>query len=165
MAVRDERPRPVRIPCEGRRIIVGVDFSSASDAVMGLVLGIAATTDAAVDLVYVLDGFTEAFIRGHHALLDRVDAILEAAERALRIRKEAAAAQGARCTATTLVGAPGIELTRHAEKTGADLLVLGLSSEPGGRLGRAWSTDAALQILRAGTWHERRPLAPLFDDT
>jgi nucleotide-binding universal stress UspA family protein len=155
LAVRDHRPRPVRFPGEARRIMMGADFSQASDAAMGVVFGIAATTGTVVDLVHVFDGFTEAFIFGDRPLLDHVDTVLARVGQALRARTSAAAADGVRCVSTSLVGAPGIELTQHARRTGADLLVLGLGTEARGPLGRAWSADAAIQAVRTGIWHQR----------
>jgi nucleotide-binding universal stress UspA family protein len=162
LAVRDRRPRPIRYPAESRRIMVGVDFSWASDLAVNLVAGIAATTETLVDLVHVFDGFDEAFVRGNRAILDRVDAVLASVGRELRMRTLATAAQGVRCVSTSLAGAPGIELTRHARDTGADLLVLGLGLESRGPLGRAWSADAAAQALRTGSWTERHPVTPGF---
>jgi nucleotide-binding universal stress UspA family protein len=119
------------------------------------VAGIAATTDTLVDLVHVFDGFNEAFVRDNPGILDRVDSVLATVGRALRLRTMASAAQGVRCVSTSLVGAPGMELTRHAKETGADLLVLGLGIERRGPLGRAWSVDGAAQALRSGGWRER----------
>jgi nucleotide-binding universal stress UspA family protein len=162
LAVRDRRPRPIRYPAESRRIMVGVDFSWASDLAVNLVAGIAATTETLVDLVHVFDGFDEAFVRGNPAILDRVDAVLAGVGRELRMRTLATSAQGVRCVSTSLVGAPGVELTRHARETGADLLVLGLGLESRGPLGRAWSADAAAQALRTGCWIERHPVTPGF---
>jgi nucleotide-binding universal stress UspA family protein len=122
---------------------------------MGVVFAIAATTGTVVDLVHVFDGFTEAFVLGNRPLLDHVDAVFERVGQALRARTTAAAADGVRCVATSLVGAPGIELTRHARRTGADLLVLGVGADSRGPLGRAWSANAADQALRTGQWHQR----------
>lgn len=160
LAVLDGGPRPIRYPAESRRIMVGVDFSWASDLAVNLVAGIAATTETLVDLVHVFDGFDEAFVRGNRAILDRVDTVLSNVRRELRMRVLATAAQGVRCVSTSLAGAPGLELTRHARETGADLLVLGIGMESRGPLGRAWSANAAAQALRVGTWTERRPLTP-----
>jgi len=159
LAERDRRPRPVRFPSEARRIMVGIDFSHASDSAMGLVLGIAATTGTVIDLVHVFDGFTEAFVFGNRRALDDIDAVLARVERGLRARTTAAAAEGVRCVATSLVGAPGMELTRHARCTGVDLLVLGIGAESRGPFGRAWSAAAAVQTLRTGAW-QQRPLFP-----
>ena len=155
LASRTSKPRVIRYP---HRIMVGMDFTRASDAALGLVVAIAATTGTLVDLVHVFDGFTQAFVLGDRPILDRVDAVLADIGHALQSRMVEAAAQGATCVATSLVGAPAVELDRHAEKTGADLLVLGLGGESRSPFGRAWSADAAVQILRTGTWHER-PLA------
>ena len=91
IASRDQRPRPVRFPGEMRRIMVGVDFSPASDTAMGVVFAIAATTGTVVDLVHVFDGFTEGLVLGNWPLLDQVDAVLARIDRALRARATAAA--------------------------------------------------------------------------
>jgi nucleotide-binding universal stress UspA family protein len=158
LAERERRPRPVRFPSEARRIMVGIDFSPASDTAMGLVFGIAATTGTVVDLVHVFDGFTEAFVRGNRRALDDADALLARVEQGLRARTTAAASEGVRCVATSLVGAPGLEITRHARRTGVDLLVLGIGPDSRGPFGRAWSAEAADQALRTGAWQQR----PLF---
>jgi nucleotide-binding universal stress UspA family protein len=160
IASRDQRPRPVRFPGEMRRIMVGVDFSPASDTAMGVVFAIAATTGTVVDLVHVFDGFTEGLVLGNRLLLDQVDAVLGRIDQALRARATAAAADGVRCVATSLAGAPGIELTQHARHTGADLLVLGVGADSRGPFGRAWSADAAAQALRTGAWHQRTLVSP-----
>jgi nucleotide-binding universal stress UspA family protein len=162
LAVRDGRPRAIRYPAESRRIMVGVDFSWASDLAINLVAGIAATTETLVDLVHVFDGFDEAFVRGNLAILDRVDSVLANIGRELRMRALATAAQGVRCVSTSLVGAPGLELTRHARETGADLLVLGLGLESRGPLGRTWSAQGAAQAMRTGLWQERQPVTRGF---
>src|SRR5215475_2413417 len=94
MASRDPRPRPVRFPGEMRRIMVGVDFSPASDTAMGVVFAVAATTGTVVDLIHVFDGFTEAMVLGNRRLLDHVDAVLARIDGALRARATAAAADG-----------------------------------------------------------------------
>ena len=155
LAERDHRPRAVRFPGEARRIMVGVDFSQASDAALGVVFGIAATTGTVVDLVHVFDGFSEAFVFGDRPVLDHVDSVLARVGQALRARASAGMADGVRCVSTSLVGAPGIELTQHARRTGADLLVLGWGPDVRGPLGRAWSAAAAAQAVRTGTWHQR----------
>ena len=160
LAARDAQMRPLRFPGEGRRIMVGVDLSPASDAALGLVVGIAAITDTIVDLVHVFDGFREAFMGGNRSLLDRSDWVAATVAAELRARAVAAAAQGARCVSTALEGAPAVELTRHAQKTGADLLVLGLGPPTTGPLGAAWSSQAAAQLLRGGSWHERPLSSP-----
>jgi nucleotide-binding universal stress UspA family protein len=158
----DQRPRPVRFPGETRRIMVGVDFSPASDTAMGVVFAIAATTGTVVDLVHVFDGFTEALVLGNRPLLDHVDGVLARVDRALRARANAAAGDGVRCVSTSLAGAPGIELTNHARYTGADLLVLGVGADSRGPFGRAWSADAAAQVLRTGAWHQRTLVSPAW---
>lgn len=155
LASRTSKPQVIRYP---HRIMVGVDFTRASDAALGLVVAIAATTGTLVDLVHVFAGFNQAFEFSDRPVLERVDAVLADIGHALQSRMAEAAAQGATCVVTSLVGAPAVELDRHADQTGADLLVLGLGSEPRSQFGRAWSADAAAQILRTGTWHER-PLA------
>ena len=158
LAVRNGKPRVVRFP---HRIMVGVDFTRASDAALRLVLAIASTTGTLVDLVHVFDGFTEAFVCGDRPVLDRVDSVLAGVANALRVRARDGAAQGATCEVTSLVGAPALEISQHAEKTGADLLVLGLGADTRGSLGRAWSATAAKQVLRTGMWRER----PLVSST
>ncbi|HEY8925487.1 MAG TPA: universal stress protein, partial [Polyangia bacterium] len=155
-----------RLPLRPRRIIVGIDFSSVSEGARRLALGLARTTGAAVDLVGVLDAFDELFIRHNDHFLgagdagkDRggdgdaaVDALQAEIEEALVCRERLARAAGIRCEHTFLAGVPGLALSDHAIRTGADLIVLGAGPEEPARFGWAWGARAAEQILQSGKW-------------
>ena len=162
-----------RLPLRPRRIIVGVDFSAISEGARRLALGLARTTGAVVDLVGVLDGFDELFVRRSGRLLAgsesrsfdgdaAVDALQAEIVEALRCRERLARAAGIRCEHTFLAGVPGLELGQHALRTGADLIVLGAGPDEPARFGWAWGARAAEQILQAGKWRgpvllRRRP--------
>jgi|GEM_PF-6193939 len=139
-----------------RRIIVGIDFSPASESARRLAVGIARASGGTLDLVSVQDTFCETFTRGPEDLSSGPDLVGTFIEDALVRRVALALTQGVLCGHTSLTGDPGRELAQHALRTGADLIVLGVGAERPGRFGRAWSRPAARQILREGRW--RGPL-------
>jgi len=153
-----------RLPLRPRRIIVGIDFSSVSEGARRLALGLARTTGAAVDLVGVLDAFDELFVRHNDQLLGggragtdldgdaAVDALQAEIEEALVCRERLARAAGIRCEHTLLAGVPGLALSDHAIRSGADLIVLGAGPEEPARFGWTWGARAAEQILQSGKW-------------
>jgi len=149
-----------RTSLRARRILVGMDFSPAAESARRLALGIALGSDAVVDVVHVFDAFTEAFVRHDPRVLDNVDATLRDIEQALLRRERMARVQGVRCVHTSLVGAPGIELARHAALTRSDLIVLGDGDEQPGRFGWTWGRRAARQILRSARWQGMILLRP-----
>jgi nucleotide-binding universal stress UspA family protein len=144
--------RAPRLPTP-RRIAVGIDFSPASEAARRLAAGIAASSQALLDLVHVMDAFTEVFIHENRRVIERSDSMPHEIERALAHRQQLALADGVRCVYTNLAGAPGVELGRHATATSADLIVLGIPAhEQPARFGWTWGRRAADQMRRAGSW-------------
>jgi nucleotide-binding universal stress UspA family protein len=143
------RPTPSLRP---RRIIAAVDFSPAGERARRVAAALAHAGDVVLDLVHVLDAFDQIFVRRQPQLLEQTEAVLEGIEVALRSRVAAARQEGVRCVSSSLVGAPGIELTRHAERTGADLMVIGGSTTAHDPLAPAWGARALEQILRLSRW-------------
>jgi nucleotide-binding universal stress UspA family protein len=166
VAMRDDvgrTPRPVR------RILVCVDFSPAADTALTGVLAAAAGRAMLIELVYVVDVFTEMFVLGNMRPPRGPDVAGRDIHAALSARVQAARAQGARCISTILVGLPGLALLNHADRTDADLLVLGLEDPAGaprggdrgsdhrGRRPRkaprsGWLAPAAQRVLRTPGW-------------
>lgn len=142
-----------RTSIRARRIMVGMDFSTAAESARRLALGIALGSDALVDLVHVFDGFTEAFTRHDPRVFENLDGLLGEIEHALARRERMGRVQGVRCVHTSLVGAPGIELAAHAARTRADLMVLADGEEEPGRFGFTWGRRAARQILQSTRWN------------
>jgi len=147
-------------PPVAKRILVGLDFLPPTEKALAAVLDAVSSTETEVELVYVVDFFTETFILGNERMIDQVDAIRIDAGRELRVRADAARARGIRCSSTILVGLPGLALARHADRTGADVVVLGLVG--GSRYGErsTWVTLAAARLLHHRPWHLLAPSSP-----
>jgi nucleotide-binding universal stress UspA family protein len=115
-----------------KRIIVATDFSEGSDGAMERAFAIAKALGASVDLVHVLD--TSLFMApaslGAMPLIEP-EALLEEVDKALVARVERAQAAGLVCQSDSLDGYPAREIVRHAQKTGADLIVLGTHGRTG----------------------------------
>ena len=136
-----------------RRIVVGIDFSPASESARRLAVGIARASGGSVDLVSVVEPFDPTFgSKKDEALISGPDLIATFIDDALVRRVALALAEGVPCVRTSLVGVPGRELSEHALRTDADLIVLGVGAHQEGRFGRPWGREAAEQILRGGRW-------------
>jgi nucleotide-binding universal stress UspA family protein len=162
VAMRDDvgrTPRPVR------RILVGIDFTPAADAALTRVLAATAGKGTLIELVYVVDVFTEMFMLGTMRPPRGPDVAGRSIHEALSARVRAARGQGARCISTILVGLPGLALLNHADRTDAELLVLGLEPAAAARGGddararrprkappSSWLAPAAQRVLRAPGW-------------
>jgi universal stress protein A len=115
-----------------KRIVVGIDFSGGADVAMEQAFSLAAVFKATVDLVHVLEpGILVAPPSlGSMALADGA-ALFQQIDLALSARAEKAAAAGLVCQTTSLQGFPSREIVRHAQKTGADLIVVGTHGRTG----------------------------------
>ena len=140
------------LPIKPRRILVGVDFSAASESGRRLAVAIAAATQAELDLVHVFDAFTESFMHRDPQIEERGAAILDDIVGELVNREKMARWQGVTCFHHALVGAPGRELARHAARTDADLMVLGATEDMPGPFGWTWGLRAVSQLIRGSSW-------------
>lgn len=115
-----------------KRIVVGVDFSDGGDAAMEEAFGLAMAFNAVVDLVHASEpGLAVAPpILGSMALVDGA-AFYRQIDEGLTTRAQRASARGLVCQTNSLSGFPAREIVRHAEKTGADLIVVGTHGRTG----------------------------------
>jgi nucleotide-binding universal stress UspA family protein len=114
-----------------KKILIGTDFSDASDAAFATAIDLAKLLGATLDIVHVLDLALEAFPFGlayYEKQQEEVDAWVD---RALVERAERARAAGVVCQTDALDGHPAAEIVRHAKKTGADLVVVGTHGRTG----------------------------------
>jgi nucleotide-binding universal stress UspA family protein len=115
-----------------KRIIVATDFSEGSDAAMERAFSIAKALNASVDLVHVLDTalLTAPASLGAMPLIEP-EALLNEIDSALTARVAKATEAGIVCQSDSLDGYPAKEIVRHAQKTGADLIVVGTHGRTG----------------------------------
>jgi nucleotide-binding universal stress UspA family protein len=115
-----------------KRIVVATDFSEGSDAAMERAFGLAKTLGATVDLVHVLDTaiLTAPASLGSMPLVEP-ELLMEQIDEQLTARVEQAHKEGLVCQSDSLDGYPAREIVRHAQKTGADLIVLGTHGRTG----------------------------------
>jgi nucleotide-binding universal stress UspA family protein len=147
-----DSPMGLRLPLHPRRIIAAVDFSPGGERARAVAEALARSSDAVLDLVHVLDAFDHIFVRRQPELLDDADAVLAGVDRALDSRARTARLSGVRCVSSSLVGAPGIELSRHAVRTRADLMVVGAAAKRGDWFRSGWGGRAIQQLLRLAHW-------------
>jgi universal stress protein A len=115
-----------------KRIVVATDFSEGSDAAMEKAFAIAGAVGATVDVVHVLDTALLVAPASLGAMpLIEPEALLEEVDKALVARVEKARAAGLICMSDSLDGYPAREIVRHAQKTGADLIVVGTHGRTG----------------------------------
>jgi nucleotide-binding universal stress UspA family protein len=120
-------PRPIK------RILVATDFSEGSDAALEQAFSVAKIVGGAVvDLVHVLDPalLTAPTSLGAMPLVD-AEALMNEVDKALAERAARATKQGVVCTTDSLDGFPPREIARHAQQTGADLIVVGTHGRTG----------------------------------
>jgi nucleotide-binding universal stress UspA family protein len=157
--------RPPRLPLRPRRIIAAVDFTPAGERARTVAVELARASEAVLDLVHVLDAFDHIFMRRRPELVAEPQAVLDGIDVALESRASSARRHGVRCVWTSLVGAPGLELGRHATRTGADLLAIGAPVN-GKDFAPGWGARALEQLLALPGWRGvvlRVPALP-FDD-
>jgi nucleotide-binding universal stress UspA family protein len=152
VTVVDEDGDAPRFPLSSRRIIAAVDFSPAGERARRVAIAMAHANDAVLDLVHVLDAFEHIFVRSCPELVTNPEAVLEGIQTALGSRARAARLGGVCCFSTSLVGAPGLELARHATRTGADLMVVGRPARIDDPFRSAWSARALAQLVHLTCW-------------
>jgi nucleotide-binding universal stress UspA family protein len=140
------------LPLRPRRVIAAVDFTPAGERARSVATAVARASGAVLDLVHVLDAFDQIFVRRRPDLLAEPRAVMDGIDVALRSRARAARAAGVTCVVTALVGAPGLELGRHAARTGADMVAIGTPAGDDDRSRAGWGARAMQQLLRIPRW-------------
>jgi nucleotide-binding universal stress UspA family protein len=115
-----------------KRIVVGIDFSEGAEAAMEVAFSLAESFDSVVDLVHAAEPgvFAAPTSLGSMALVDGA-ALFRQIDDALSSRAQRAASEGLVCQTNCLTGFAAREIVRHAQKTGADLIVVGTHGRTG----------------------------------
>jgi nucleotide-binding universal stress UspA family protein len=137
-----------------KRIVMATDFSEASADALETAVAFARDCHAVLDLVHVT---TEAVYPVPPPMdmlrtpIDLPSVVAEASSR-LQIEEDRVRALGIACESNVLVGRADAEIVEHADKTGADLIVMGTHGRTG--LGRVLLGSVAQKVVQ----HARCPV-------
>jgi nucleotide-binding universal stress UspA family protein len=151
--VRGHDARPA-MPAHLERIVLAQELTAGTEVASRLATALARRTDALLDVVAVVDAFSEVFDRRNQAAIRDPDRFLATMQTLLDVQVLLIRRRGIRCIGTLLVGAPPLELARHAAATKADLMVLGTSPQTVAHVGQALHWRALAVDL--GAAHARR---------
>ena len=132
------------------RILVPTDFGAASDAALGYARALATQFGASITLVHVFeDPFTSGAFVGDGTVtmpLDLTEALERAAREQLEVRHAEHAPSLPLSSADLLRGPTAKRIVEHAEKIGADLIVMGTHGRGG--LGHLMLGSIAEKVVR-----------------
>jgi nucleotide-binding universal stress UspA family protein len=114
-----------------RKIVVGADFSEATQPVVLAAIALARSFKASVDVVHVREPFAYPVTGGTIPSAQQKEVLFNWIDKALSDLGERFAEADIPCITTSLDGAPHIKLISHAEMTGADLIVVGTHGRGG----------------------------------
>jgi nucleotide-binding universal stress UspA family protein len=114
-----------------KKLLVAVDLSEPSKRVIETALSLARSLDASVELVHVREPFVYAVAGEYGPSLQQEQALVRWIDRELSQASDAVNHARVPCVTTSLHGSPAREIVAHAEKTGADLIVIGTHGRGG----------------------------------
>jgi nucleotide-binding universal stress UspA family protein len=114
-----------------KKLLVAVDLSEPSKRVIEAALSLARTLDASVELVHVREPFAYAVAGEYGPSLEQEQALVRWIDRELALASDHVTHARVPCVTTSLHGSPAREIVAHAEKTGADLIVVGTHGRGG----------------------------------
>ena len=137
-----------------KRILVPTDFSEASTEAVATAIAFAKAFGAAIDLVHVAVEATYALPPPVDVATVPIDMtkVMDEVNRNLTAEQERVRATGAPCESTVLIGRPDAEIVAYADKTGADLIVMGTHGRSG--IGHAILGSVAERVVQ----HAHRPV-------
>jgi nucleotide-binding universal stress UspA family protein len=114
-----------------KRILVAVDLAEPSDVVIEESVRLAQLLDASIDLVHVREPFVYALAASYGPSPDQERALMGWIDRSLEAAADRVNSAPVACITTSLAGSPATEIVAHAQKTGADLIVVGTHGRGG----------------------------------
>jgi nucleotide-binding universal stress UspA family protein len=114
-----------------KKLLVAVDLSEPSKRVIETALGLAHALDASVELLHVREPFVYAVAGEYGPSLEQEQALVRWIDRELSQACDDVTHARVPCITTSLYGSPAREIVAHAEKTGADLIVVGTHGRGG----------------------------------
>jgi nucleotide-binding universal stress UspA family protein len=137
-----------------KRILVPTDFSETSTEAVATAMAFARAFGASIDLVHVA-------VEAAYALPPPVDVatvpidmakVLDEVNTNLTAEQDRVRAGGIPCDSTVLIGRPDTEIVAHADKTSADLIVMGTHGRSG--IGHVILGSVAGRVVQ----HAHRPV-------
>jgi nucleotide-binding universal stress UspA family protein len=116
-----------------RRIVVATDFSDLAGEAVETAVAFARAVGATLDLVHVATETAYPVPPPMDMLrmpFDLPSVVAEASSR-LQIEEDRVRAEGVACESNVLVGRPDTEIVEHADRTRADLVILGTHGRSG----------------------------------
>jgi nucleotide-binding universal stress UspA family protein len=114
-----------------KKILVAVDLSEPSKEVIEAAGRLAAAVNGGIELVHVREPFVYALAGQYGPLPEQEQALLKWIDRTLANLSDELSRARIPCVTTSLEGSPAREIVAHAEKIGADLIVIGTHGRSG----------------------------------
>ena len=114
-----------------KKILVAVDLSEPSQRVMETAMDLAVSLDASLELVHVREPFVYAVAGEYGPSLEQEQALVRWIDRELAQAGDRICHARVPCVTTSLYGSPAREIITHADKTGADMIVVGTHGRGG----------------------------------
>jgi nucleotide-binding universal stress UspA family protein len=114
-----------------RRLLVAIDLSEPSKEVIDTAVRLATALDGSIELVHVREPFIYAMAGQYGPSLEQEEALVAWIDQTLAAASERLSQTRVPCVTTSLYGSPAREIVAHAEKVGADLIVVGTHGRGG----------------------------------
>lgn len=114
-----------------KKIVVGTDFSEATDAVLQMAIANALSHQASIELVHVREPFSYAVTGGDLPTDAQKEIVFNWIDDSLGRLAARVTNAGVSCITTTLDGSAHAQLVSHADKVDADLIVVGTHGRSG----------------------------------
>jgi nucleotide-binding universal stress UspA family protein len=114
-----------------KKLLIAVDLSEPSKDVIEAGLRLATALDGSVELVHVREPFVYAVAGQYGPTPEQERALVAWIDRALAGASDRINHARIPCVTTSLYGSPAREIVAHAEKIGADLIVVGTHGRGG----------------------------------
>lgn len=113
------------------KILVGTDFSEATESVLRTAITMARVFKASVEVLHVRELFSYPVTGGAIPTEQQKEVLFDWIDDSLARLSERFADAGIPCITTSLDGAPPAQIASHAEKIGADLIIVGTHGRGG----------------------------------
>ena len=114
-----------------KKLLVAIDLSEPSKQVIECALALARSLDGSIELVHVREPFVYAIAGQYGPSPEQEQALVDWVEQSLEEASGEISRARIPCVTTSLYGAPAREIVAHADKVGADLIVVGTHGRGG----------------------------------